>query len=183
MKRLLAKRLLAAAVLTLAGAGAGAGAADDAERFQPIYQLLTHPRCQNCHTAVAFPRQGDERRPHDMRVARGADNRGVPAMRCASCHSAANNAFSGAPGAPHWQLAPLAMGWEGMSAAQLCQRLLDRSKNGQRSAKAIVAHIETDALVTWGWAPGNGRAPASPSREQTIRQLHEWLAAGAKCPT
>ena len=36
--------------------------------FQPLFEVLTHPRCLNCHTKTDFPRQGDERRRHAQLV-------------------------------------------------------------------------------------------------------------------
>jgi len=159
-----------------------AQAADPASSFAPIQQLLTHPRCLNCHTTTPFPRQGDERRRHDMQVLRGPEGLGVAAMKCAACHTAQNNSTSGVPGAPHWRLAPLSMGWEGLSERELCQRLLDRKHNGNRSAAQIVDHITKDPLVAWAWTPGANRQPAAPAREETSRLLHLWLAGGARCP-
>jgi hypothetical protein len=157
-------------------------AASGPSSFAPIQQLLTHPRCLNCHTTTPFPKQGDGRRPHDMQVLRGPEGLGVAAMKCSACHTAQNNGTSGVPGAPHWRLAPLSMGWEGLSERALCERLLDRKRNGNRSAAQIVDHITEDPLVAWAWAPGASRQPVTPSREKTSRLLHLWLAGGARCP-
>ena len=46
-----------------------------------------------------------------MMVMRGPDDRGSPAMRCQTCHQTVNTADGRVPGAPHWHLAPCAMGW------------------------------------------------------------------------
>src|SRR5687767_7211820 len=103
-----------AATATTAAARPAAGKDDAArsqEAFRQIATVLRHPRCMNCHTATDFPRQGNERRRHDMLVMRGPDDHGAPAMRCSSCHQNINQA-NGVPGAPNWGLAPLTMAWE-----------------------------------------------------------------------
>src|SRR5882757_5543885 len=74
--------------------------------FTELGKVLTHPRCVNCHPASDRPRQGDERRPHQPPVERGADGRGLPAMRCSICHQQANFDPGRVPGDPAWHLAP-----------------------------------------------------------------------------
>jgi hypothetical protein len=54
--------------------------------FEPVAQVLRHPRCLNCHTASDYPRQGDDRHPHRFLVARGQDDRGAYGKRCNECH-------------------------------------------------------------------------------------------------
>ena len=94
--------------------------------FEPVARVLTHPRCMNCHTLTDYPRQGDDRHRHSMNVRRGPDNHGLPGMVCTTCHNRANNGASGVPGADEdWHLAPLSMGWEGLSRRQLCETLKD----------------------------------------------------------
>jgi hypothetical protein len=61
-----------------------------------------------------------------MMVMRGPDDRGTPAMRCQTCHQTVNTADGRVPGAPHWHLAPSAMGWEGLSDGELCRSIKDR---------------------------------------------------------
>lgn len=169
MKRLLAPLL----GLALAGPLAAAD-------FAPIYRVLTHPRCLNCHVAGSQPRQGNERRLHDFRVVRGPDNLGAAAMRCVACHRDANNA--GIPGAPHWGLAPLGMAWEGLAPPQLCARLKDKQLNGGRDLPALVRHMEADALVGWAWQPGAGREPPPLPKDEFVRLLRAWAAEGGACP-
>jgi hypothetical protein len=54
-----------------------ASIADEARRsaalFTELGKVLTHPRCVNCHPAGDRPRQGEEGRPHQPPVARGAE--------------------------------------------------------------------------------------------------------------
>src|SRR6266404_8083114 len=58
--------------------------------FTELGKVLTHPRCVNCHPAGDRPHQANEGRLHQPPVERGADGRGLPAMRCSVCHQNAN---------------------------------------------------------------------------------------------
>jgi len=149
--------------------------------FDPVASVLTHPRCMNCHTVTEFPRQGDERRRHEQFVVRGADGHGAPTLQCAACHQDTNIDHAGVPGAPHWALAPLSMGWEGLGNTQLCETLKDRSRNGDRSIEALLEHMRSDALVLWGWNPGAGRTLPPLTHPQFMQALEAWAAAGAPC--
>jgi hypothetical protein len=98
-----------------------AAKAETASTWDKIASVLQHPRCMNCHQ-LETPLQGDARRVHIPPVRRGANNMGVGSMRCHNCHNdSGNNPMSGVPGAPHWQLAPTSMLWEGLSTAELCR--------------------------------------------------------------
>ena len=156
-------------------------AARSAAAFSQIAAVLRHPRCINCHTATEFPRQGNERRRHDMLVMRGADDHGAPAMRCSSCHQNVNQA-NGVPGAPNWGLAPLAMAWEGLDDRQLADALKDPEKNGRRSLEQILDHLANDELVGWGWHPGASRQPVPIPRDDFTRIGREWIDTGALSP-
>jgi len=165
--------------------------ADAQASFEPIARVLTHPRCLNCHTVTNYPRQGDDRHAHLFLVARGLDDRGAVGNRCGECHQGLNQG-NGVPGASNWRLAPLGMAWESqpgvaLSDAALCRRLLDQSRNGNRSLGQLAQHLETEALVRWAWAPGknlDGKVRESPplGREQFLQAFRAWQAAGAPCP-
>jgi hypothetical protein len=157
-------------------------ATQGAEEFTRIAQVLKSPRCLNCHPAGNSPHQGDEARVHDFRVTRGPADRGVPGMNCSTCHQEKNQESSGVPGAPHWQLAPLSMAWEGLSDAELCRAVLDRSKNGGRSVADLVHHMAEDALVKWAWEPGGARTPPPIARDVFNELVRTWAAKGAACP-
>jgi len=174
---MIARIVAAAAALALACVPAQAE-----DFFAPVFDVLTHPRCLNCHTAVDFPRQGDERRRHDFQVRRGPKDHGVAGFTCAACHQSMNQASSGVPGAPHWALAPLSMAWEDKSPADLCRALVDRKRNGNRSVDDLIEHMTKDALVGWAWDPGAHRKPVPMPREQFAQHLQAWKRAGAKCP-
>ncbi len=161
---------------------------DAVAMFARIATVLQSPRCLNCHTVTDFPRQGDDRHAHIFAISRGPDDRGWPTGRCASCHGEANNDVTGIPGRPDWHLAPLSMGWEGLSQPQLCRRLLDPGANGHRTPQQIAEHIAGDRqFVAWAWSPG--RNPAGLERsvppiphDAFARLVEQWVAAGAPCP-
>lgn len=167
-----------------AGIGAVAAPAPDAARsaaaFRRVAEVLRHPRCMNCHPSGDFPRQGDERRRHDMGVVRGADDHGVVAMRCSTCHSDQN--VDEVPGAPSWGLAPLSMAWEGLSDAELADQLKDPRRNGGKTLEQIYEHMAHDKLVLWAWEPGAGRQPPPIGPQEFARLVREWIDHGAVSP-
>jgi hypothetical protein len=152
------------------------------EAFRQIAAVLRHPRCMNCHTATEFPRQGNERRRHDMMVLRGPDDHGAPAMRCSSCHQSINQT-NGVPGAPNWGLAPLKMAWEGLNDQQLADALKDPARNGQRSLEQLYEHMAHDELVGWGWHPGASRDPVPIPRGEFAKLVRDWIDTGAVSPS
>lgn len=151
--------------------------------FAPIASVLRDPRCMNCHPRDERPRQGDDRHIHQPNVVRGPDNLGFVNMRCTSCHGEQNNVDSGVPGAPTWHLAPLSMGWQGLSDTELCTVLKDEKLNGGKTIAALVEHIEKDKLVLWGWEPGGKRAPVAVPHAQFVTQFKQWASADAPCPS
>ncbi|SDR25017.1 hypothetical protein SAMN05444161_2377 [Rhizobiales bacterium GAS191] len=178
--------LLAALLLILwttgEGLGQTAGESESLAAWSKIAGVLQHPRCLNCHQ-LESPLQGDERRAHIPRVIRGADNHGVGAMRCGDCHNdSGNNPTSRTPGAPHWQLAPVSMLWQGLSVGDLCRMLKDPARNGNRQPSALVEHMESEPLVLWGWDPGAGRQPAPIPHQEFVELMKVWVAGGTACP-
>jgi hypothetical protein len=157
-------------------------AARSAAMFTELGKVLTHPRCVNCHPAGDRPRQGEQGRPHQPPVARGADGHGVPAMRCSNCHQQANFDPAGVPGHPEWHLAPREMAWEGKTLAEICAQIKDPTRNGGRSLEELIHHIGTDTLVGWAWAPGFGRQPAPGTQKQAGALVEAWVKTGAVCP-
>ncbi len=170
-----------------AAAGAQTASPEAGRAWSQIEQVLTSPRCINCHPASDRPTQTDAMRPHQMSVTRGPSDHGAPGLHCSACHQTRNNDASGVPGAPHWGLAPRSMGWVGLTSGELCRRLKDPAANGNRSVADLVKHMTEDALVLWAWQPGrNGRGEERKPPPVTIAQLGEalgtWAAAGAPCP-
>jgi hypothetical protein len=192
----MAARHAVIALLLLTGASAAtpadptaAGRAESVAAFERIVAVFRHPRCANCHTTTDFPRQGDDRHRHIMNVRRGPDGHGAAGLRCATCHQRTNQAASGVPGADEaWGLAPLSMSWgeQRLADSEICQRLLDRTRNGGRSSAQVLDHLGTN-LVLWAWAPGldragNIRSTPPVSYESFIRDAHRWVDTGTACP-
>jgi len=175
-----------AGLLFAAPAWAQTPAAPGLAAFDTMLSVLQSPRCMNCHTNGANPRQGDDRHLHLAGVTRGLDGHGAIGLPCATCHQASNQA-NGVPGAQDWHLATLSMGWEGLSPAGLCRLLLDPKRNGNRSAADLVTHFGDPTLVAWAWAGGNdidGHPRGAPAISQTalIEAARVWAASGAPCP-
>lgn len=151
--------------------------------WERVATVLQHPRCLNCHQPDEVKR-GDDRRPHAPRVVRGRDNAGAPGMRCSGCHSAQwNNAASGVPGAAEWKMPPRSMTWGGRSLGEICRSLKNPARNGGRSHKAIVKHMQEDSLVHWSWEPGGKREAVPMPHEVFVEFVAEWLRTGAHCPS
>ncbi len=187
--------LLSAALLAsfaaLLGAGAGSAPAAPERKaagiaaFNAAYPVLMHPRCLNCHPAGDQPLVGDDARPHPQRIRRGLDGLGLAPNRCFACHQDRNLALPHQPpGAPFWRLSAKAapLTFQGRTAAQLCRQLQDPRQNGGRSPAQLAAHVRTDELVAWGWAPGPGRAPVPGTQAAFADQIDRWIAAGMPCP-
>ena len=156
--------------------------------FDKMMSVITHQRCMNCHPSDNNPRQGDDSHYHKFGVQRGPENQGLAALQCGSCHQEANNLSSGVPGAPHWSLAPISMGWQGLDKYQIATAMLDRSKNGNRSVSDIEHHLTEDPLVLWVFEPGvdnegNEREKPPLSKEEWISSVKEWVSSGAQVPT
>ena len=163
-----------------------AAISDRADRSRALFaeasKVLLHPRCVNCHPPDDSPRQGDAGMFHDPPVARGPADEGVPALECRSCHQDANAPLARIPGAPGWHLAPIEMAWLGRSAGQICEQIKDRERNGGKTLAQIHEHMAHDALVAWGWEPGDGRTPAPGSQAQLGALIGAWIETGAACP-
>jgi hypothetical protein len=158
-----------------------------ANPFLKIATVLQHPRCINCHPRGDNPLQGSDNHPHLMKITRGNDDKGAVAARCYACHRDENNDVSAVPGAPHWQLAPVSMSWQGLSPGELCAVLKNPRLNGNRGLADLVKHMDEDKLVQWGWNPGkdiNGKArePVPIPHAEFVSLLKEWVALGGACP-
>ena len=163
-----------------------AGIADRAKRSQALFveasRVLLHARCVNCHPPDDVPRQGEASALHDPPVLRGKDDRGIPALGCATCHQDRNVEHARVPGAPDWHLAPPQMVWLGKSPAAICTQIKDPGRNGGRTLAMIQDHVAHDALVGWAWQPGAGRAPAPGTQAELGALVQAWIDTGAECP-
>jgi hypothetical protein len=161
--------------------------AQDNADWKLIHEVVSHPRCANCHTADERPRWFDEvttqHKIHGMNVQRGADGFGNTGLRCTTCHQPSNSAAKGGPpGAPHWHLAPVEMAWFGKSSAEICAQFKDPTRTGGRDLAKMADHVKTDALVAWGWTPGDDRDAAPHSAQTLYDAILRWQSAGAPCP-
>ncbi|MEX0288182.1 MAG: hypothetical protein AB3N14_03655 [Flavobacteriaceae bacterium] len=158
------------------------------EAFDKMMDVLTHPRCVNCHPSDNIPKQGLDAHPHYFGMARGANNFGFQATNCASCHQSENNNYSGVPGAPEWSLAPAAMRWEGLSRVEIARSMMDPERNGGRTAEETLHHLTEHELVLWAWEPGLDaegvpREPPPVSKEDYIAAVKKWFEEGHIIPS
>ena len=156
--------------------------------FHQMMDVLTHPRCVNCHPAGNQPLQGDDQHPHYFGVSRGKENHGTVALNCQTCHQTENNNISGVPGAPEWSLAPPSMAWMGKNRFEIAALMMDPTTNGNRSAEDIMHHLTEHPLVLWAWEPGmdaegNLRETPPVSKDEYIQSVKIWIKSGAKIPT
>ncbi|WP_439131426.1 hypothetical protein [Polaribacter sp.] len=160
---------------------------ENKDNFNKMMDVLTHPRCMNCHPSDNVPKQGMDSHPHYFGMKRGENNHGFEATKCATCHQKENNNYSGVPGAPHWGLAPKSMAWKGLSRKEIAAVILDKSKNGGKNLKEVEKHLTEDDLVLWAWNPGvnasgNQRETPPISEEEFKKVVKEWIANGAIIP-
>jgi hypothetical protein len=164
-------------LLVLAQAPAAEG-----HSFDEVAKVLLHPRCMNCHPAGDRPLQKDTNSFHKQNVSRRLEQLG---HSCTTCHPA--QPLPGAnmpPGAPHWHMpsARVPMVFEKRTPQQLCEQLKDPNANGNRTLEQIRHHMAEDAIVKWGFSPGEGRSMPHLSHEDFVKRVDAWLAAGAPCP-
>ncbi|QDL91619.1 Isoquinoline 1-oxidoreductase subunit [Paroceanicella profunda] len=175
---------------TLQAPEAFAGITDEAARsaalFGEIGKVIESPRCMNCHPVTGGPTQGDDLHTHIPPVVRGEADMGAPGMSCNTCHGVENVTFpdgkSSIPGHEAWHLAPVSMGWQGVSLADICVQIKDPERNGGRNLEDLYEHMAQDSLVGWAWHPGEGRAPAPGTQEQLGTLMRAWIDTGAACP-
>lgn len=156
-----------------------------AAAFQAVYKVLMSPRCMNCHPKGESPLQGDDSHPHTMDVTRGPDGKGLYALKCANCHQTTNTpGLNMPPGNPTWHLPPadMPMVFEGKTPHELALQLKDPNKNGHKTLQQLITHVSKDALVLWGWKPGDGRTLPPLSHAEFTKQFKEWVAKGAAVP-
>lgn len=156
--------------------------------FSEAVKVFFSARCANCHPAGDIPTQGDEMTPHTQGVTRGADGKGVYGMKCTTCHQMEN--LPGVhlpPGtSKDWHMPPAnqKMVFQGLMPSQLCRNFKDPAKNGgHKTLREAMEHIQQkDALVMWGWDPGNGRTLPPMSFEDFSAKVEEWVKSGGACP-
>ncbi|BBM83987.1 hypothetical protein [Candidatus Uabimicrobium amorphum] len=153
--------------------------------FLKVYKVLQHPRCMNCHPAGHIPLQGDNSVAHNMRVKGGKDGKGIPGMKCMTCHQTQNvTGKRTPPGAPNWHLPhpDMPLVFQGKTPAELAKQLKDPKTNGNKTLEQILHHVSHDPLVLWGWKPGEGRTAPSISHKEFVKQMKIWIDNGAVVP-
>ncbi len=196
----LAVWLTIAAVIPIAAAGQGSPlkpvsafdhVADQRARSVALFveaaKVITSPRCMNCHPATREPTQGDGLQPHVPPVSGGRFGVGVPGLPCRTCHEAANTltlveSISSIPGSPAWGLAPESMTWQGKTLGEICAQIKDPDRNGGRNFDRLRQHVARDAIVGWGFQPGEGRVPAPGTQSEFAALIDAWITTGAECP-
>ncbi|CTQ48501.1 hypothetical protein [Jannaschia donghaensis] len=158
-----------------------------AQSFDPIAEVLLHPRCANCHVgADGIPLWSTEAggtQPHGYHMQGGESRMGIETLPCSTCHTNRNGVLEGsAPGAEGWALPPVEMQWAARTPAQICEQLKDPDRNGGRTLAEVADHVGHDPLVLWGWTPGPGLEPAPGTPEETVAAILAWADAGAPCP-
>lgn len=167
---------------------------DGLTAWDSIHEVLTHPRCLNCHVgADNVPFWGTTESPdriHGMAINAGVSRIGAETLSCNACHQSATrpNIVPHAP--PHtgmdWRLAPVEFQWTDRSSAEICAQMRDPDRNGGRDAAGLIDHILHDAeligFITWSFDPGAGREPAPGSLQAHLEDMAIWTAAGMPCP-
>jgi len=153
--------------------------------FLAAYPVFMHPRCLNCHPSGDAPLVGEDSIPHPQNVKRGPDGLGLYAMKCMGCHQLTNLPGDHMPpGTPNWHLPPpeTPMVFEGRTPHELALQLVDKERNGGKSLEDLLAHVERDNLVLYGWDPGDGRSKPSLTHEEFVAQVRIWIESGAVAP-
>jgi hypothetical protein len=106
-------------------------------------------------------------------------------MKCSTCHQTQNTSGNHLPpGAPQWHLPKpeMPLVFEGKTSAELCRQLKDPKQNGGKTVEQLYHHVADDALVQWGWNPGDGRTPVPTPHEELVRAMRTWIDNGCGCP-
>ena len=152
--------------------------------FAKVYQVITSPRCMNCHPSGDVPLQGEDSHLHTMLPRRGEDGKGVYAMKCSNCHQPQNVAgLHTPPGNPKWQLPPadMKMVFQGKTARELALQIMDYNRNGHKNKAQLLDHAN-DTLVKAGWHPGEGRALPPLSYVEFRKAWYTWIEKGGYAP-
>ena len=157
-----------------------------------IHEVVSHPRCANCHVGDSDrpmwsgPSYGAPR-PHGMNIRAGDSRIGAETIPCRTCHvtndTGGNATDHAAPQvADAWRLPPVEAGWFGRSGPEICAQLRDPARNGGRDYLELADHLGHDVILHWAWAPGGGREPAPRSLQAHVDDLLTWGVAGMPCP-
>lgn len=161
------------------------------EAWARIYEVVSHPRCANCHVGASDrpmwsgPSYG-KTRPHGMNIRAGESRIGAETIPCRTCHITSETNENTTPHtapqvADAWRLAPVEADWFGRSSDEICGQLRDPDRNGGRTTQDLATHLDHDVILHWAWTPGGGRTPAPYSLNAHITDVLAWGAAGQPC--
>lgn len=170
--------------------------AEGLEAWARIYEVVSHPRCANCHVddrnipMWSGPSYG-EARPHGMNIHAGESRIGAETLPCSTCHVVSTDFNTEPNAAPRygvpWSLAPVEFLWYDQTSPEICAQLSDPARNGGRDWQGLVTHLLHDSSlhgpVLWGWNPGGDREPAPYSLQEHVDDMAIWGVAGQPCPT
>jgi hypothetical protein len=155
------------------------------EHSKKIAPVFLHPQCRNCHAAGDAPLQTDADIPHVMNVKRGKAGVSMPGANCVICHTITPiRRESGLPPAVmHWRMPPAKrkMRFEGLSSAELCQRLKNPEITGRKTVGKSMIHVLRDVLVSWAFEPGPGHTAPPIGKKVLFKHLGCWVRGGAPC--
>jgi mono/diheme cytochrome c family protein len=157
---------------------------ESVKAFTNVYKVLMSPRCMNCHPAGDIPLQGDDSHLHTMSPQRGADGKGVYAMKCSNCHQPINTpGLHTPPGNPKWHLPPsdMKMVFQGRSQRELALQIMDYKRNGHKNKQQLLEHAR-DTLVRAGWNMGEGRTIPPLSYNDFVAEWDTWIKKGGYAP-
>lgn len=154
-----------------------------------INEVLSHPRCANCHPGPSDrpmwsgPSYG-ETRVHGMNIRAGESRIGIETLPCATCHIGANSDIPHSPPgiSGDWRLAPAEAHWFGQTSEFICNQLRDPDRNGDMTYLDLAEHAGHDEILAWAWSPGGTREPAPRSLQDHIDDILNWGVAGQPCP-
>ncbi len=160
------------------------------EAWVRIYEVVSHPRCANCHTGASDrpmwsgPSYG-RTRVHGMNVQAGESRIGAEFVLCSTCHAYREEPLDTPHAAPQvaadWRLAPPEADWFGKSSDDICNQLRDPDRNDDRDYLALAEHLDHDVILHWAWNPGGGREPAPFSLQEHADDILIWGVAGYPC--
>lgn len=163
--------------------------AEGLEAWARMYEVVSHPRCSNCHVGESDqpmwsgPSYG-KTRVHGMNIRAGDSRIGAEALLCSTCHVGTTSDQPHTPPAVtgDWRLAPVEAAWFGRGAAEICNQLRNPETNGGLSFEQIAGHLGHDVVLRWAWSPGGNREPAPYSLQEHANDVLAWGAAGMPCP-
>lgn len=175
-------------------AAATAGREEGLEAWARIHEVVSHPRCSNCHAGPdnrpmwSGPSYG-KTRFHGMNINAGESRIGAETIACSTCHTTLSSGRDDANTVPHaaprvaadWRMAPVEAHWFGKSGVEICRQLRDPERNGNRTFQELADHLDHDVILHWAWNPGAGREAAPYSLKEHVDDILLWGAAGMPC--